>query len=834
MRSLLAGLVSLFCLASSVTAQDGGLNLFQLQTPAVSQVTASKVEIGAILVPTTQAGIVQLQVRMIIPEGMNSYSMDPSFAKPTKIALEETGWKMVDGAYGITPPPKKEHDDNFDKVVEKLFGTVIFSRRMALPAGVDPASVTLKGEIHYLLCDKDNCLPKKASFTASVVATKKLDALEEEAFRATEAAVSMTPVETKEEPAPVSTVTSPLASGYEIVPQKIRNSAGVQIEPVRIQFELSPATATVGETVTVAITMTLADKWSTYGLEKAAENQIEMPTVISFTPSHLAAVGGMVSVPQPEVVITRLQDGDHPSNSHVKQVSWTQEFQVTDNAPFGVSGSIRYQICEKEKSCLPPKTVKFQLGSAQQESIAGASPIVRSYFGKGEHDSLQSAATPMFTVESTGEETTLWSAMATAFLAGLLMNIMPCVLPVLAIKILSFVQQAGEKRSRILALNLAYTGGVLAVFMLFAFLSVILGQSMGAVFQSTPFMIGMAAVVFVMGLSLFGVFELPVPGIIPSAGHHQEGYLGAINTGVIATILGTPCIAPFVATVFTWGLSQPPVIVFGMFGLMGLGMAFPFIVTGLVPSLVNRLPRPGNWMVKFKQFTGFVMMGTVIWLLFNVAMEWRVPVLVMLLGLALFVWLCANLTTPADRMFRRLVGCVGAGLISFPVIWAGFWLMQEFTPSSLAGQNTVAAAEPGDDVHHKMPWEPFSEDMLIQLRQAGKPVLIDFTANWCVICKINEKIALDRQETIEFVKAHNIVPMMADFTKENPEILKYLRMFGQDSVPLTVIIPPGKESKVIAIRGQYTKGILMDKLKEAVDASAARTADRNSITSAVR
>ncbi|HWL07557.1 MAG TPA: cytochrome c biogenesis protein CcdA [Planctomicrobium sp.] len=815
MRPLLLGLFSLCLLTQFAVAQDRASSLFELKNePALQGFSSAKPEVSAVLVPTGRPGEVQLQVKLVLPSGGNSYSMDPSFAKPTKITLEETGWKAVDGSYGINPPPKKEHDEIFDQVVEKLFGTVIFSRRFTIPAGTSLSSATLSGKIDFLYCDKESCIPKNAPFKATVVAPRR-DEVESEVFppevSSSESPASETSVSITEDSS------SPMKFGYELVPQK-----GGANGPVRLQFELSPSSAQPGEKVTAAITLILADNWSTYGLEKFDQTQIETPTTIDFIPTNLTAAGATVSVPSPVVHITRLPNGDRRSNTHTGRVTWKKEFEVAANGPYGVSGAIRYQVCEKDNSCLPPRTVEFQLGSAQQELIAGATPIVTSYLNSGPDEPAP------FVVESAGQETTLWSAMGTAFLAGFLMNIMPCVLPVLAIKILSFVQQAGEKRSRILALNLAYTFGVMAVFMVFAFLSVILGQSMGAVFQNTPFMISMACVVFVMGLSLFGVFELPVPGIIPSAGHHQEGYLGAINTGIIATVLGTPCIAPFVATVFTWGLSQPPAIVFAMFGLMGLGMAFPFLLTGIFPALVNWLPRPGNWMVKFKQFTGFIMMGTVIWLLFNVEMEWRVPVLLILLGLALFVWLCANLTSPASGFMKRLGGCIVGAVIALPVVGSGLWLMKEFQPTEL-GQAVIAAESP-EESHHRMPWEPFDSEQLMRLRSEGRPILIDFTANWCVICKINEKIALDREETIEFVKTHGIVPMMADFTKENPEILKYLRMFGQDSVPLTVIIPPGKESKVVAIRGQYTKSILMEKLREAIGSNTGQDANEPAST----
>ncbi|SFH59453.1 protein-disulfide reductase DsbD family protein [Planctomicrobium piriforme] len=833
MRCVIASFLTLFLLAQTAGAQGLGGDLFQLEEPA-AQGAAPKADVTATLIPTGQPGVVELQVKFVLPTGANTYSQDPNFPKPTKITLGSADWTPIDSAFTITPPPKKEHDENFDMVVEKVFGTVVFSRKYALPAGVDAKSATVSGKVNFLLCNKSLCSPQTAEFTANVapVKTRQDQDVSQQAPAKTEppvvAPAAAAPFRTAQiqwQSAPnvvaPSAVTSapPLTNGYEITPQrKSRVGAGAS-DPIRLQFELSPAEAKPGEIVTVAITMTLSEGWSTYALTPADDTQVESPTVIKLTPTNLKAVGEMVSVPPPEVHTTKLQDEVHRSNAYEHLVTWKQAFEVVDAAPIGVTGTIRYQICESGKSCLAPTSVSFSLGSVQNaEQLVGATPIVTPYVNVKDDGGTTPPTTPAevaeatnFNIETAGGDMTLAGAMFAAFFAGLIMNVLPCVLPVLAIKILSLVQQAGESRARTIALNFAYTAGVMAVFMVFALLSFGLGQSLSAVFQNTTFMIVMTCVVFTMGLSLFGVFELPVPGIIPSAGHHQEGYFGAFNTGIIATLLGTPCIGPFVAPVFTWSLSQPAAVVFAMFGLMGLGMASPFLLTGFFPALVNWVPRPGNWMVKFKQFTGFVLMGTVIWLLVSIEMEWRVPVLVLLLALGLFVWLCANLTSPADHLKKQLRGYAASFVAALPVFVFGLWMMQEFRP---AGSSELQIS--------KMPWQPFSEEQLVKLRTEGRPMLIDFTANWCVICKINEKIALDRDDTVNFVKENGFVPMLADFTKENPEILKYLRQFGQDSVPLTIIIPPGKDSKIIALRGQYTQSILLEKLQEAMGTTTAQ------------
>ena len=755
-----------------------------------------KTEVSAAIVPTEAVGVITLQVKVDLPEGVNTYSMSPDLPKPTRILFTlPDGWSEVDKEFKSDPAPKKEYDEAFEQEMEKFYDVVIFSRRYRLPAGVNPALVKLPGKINMLICDAGSCMPLTLPFEATFnpkglkKKAEKVSLLEEIFF-------SDNPVYlTSEEPERVSNV--PLTTGYQITPK--RND---KPDHVQLQFELTPADAKAGETVTLAITMTLEDGWKTYGLEKADESQIEQPTVVNVTPSNLKFVDSMVSVPPPEVVETDFGIEIARSNTHKHRVTWQQKFQVVEDAPYGVAGSIRYQICFEDK-CLNPVTVKFALGNQQTAAIVeGARPITESFAA------VTAAVTAdekelSFKGATVGSDLSMFGAFLGAFIAGLLMNVMPCVLPVLAIKILSLVQQAGEKRSRIIALNFAYTLGVMSVFMVFAVISWGLGHSFSAIFQNETFMIVMACVVFLMGLSLFGVFELPVPGILPSATHHTEGLGGAFNTGIIATVLGTPCIGPFIAPVFTWSLSQPPAVVFSIFGMMGIGMASPFLLTGIFPAMVNWLPRPGDWMVKFKQFTGFVLMGTVIWLLFTIDLLWRGPVLILLLALAMLVWVNENLAQNHDPRWKRWRAHILALVASAPVFLFGLWMLQHVQPDS-----------------SKMPWEQFSEAQLTQFRAEGKPMLIDFTADWCVICKLNETFALEHDETVKFVKEHGFIPMMADFSRPEPEILKWLRKFGQESVPLTLIIPPGKDSEIIALRGRYSQAELLEKLKEAVSQQA--------------
>lgn len=777
---LTASVLVWLALALSAQAQDLKSDLFRIGDDTGPR-QGLHAEVDAALLPTDRPDVVTLAVKVTLPEGVNTYSQDPGFSKPTKITLAElNGWTPLDEAFTPIPPPKVGFDEVFQQELAKFFNEVTFTRRYLAPEGTDPREGVLSGKIELLLCDQNNCVPRTESFTAR----------DNPDF-------AVTVAEAAEEPAADPGTEPGLDHAYAIVPNRMQRGEAVS-DPLRMQFELHPADAAPGQTVTLAITVDLDENWTTYGIEPAEELQPERPTVIRFETVNLTPRGEIVSVPEPKRKPTDFGDEVLHSNVHEGRVTWRQEFEVEADGPFGLEGNVTYQICEKGKSCLAPNRVPFSLGASQREEhIAEAMPVTESFVTAPVSPGIDEEET-LFAVELGAAPSSLWMALVSAFLAGLIMNVMPCVLPVLAIKILSLVQQAGESRARILSLNLVYTLGVMSVFFVVAVISWVLGQSLGAVFQNLAFMTVMACVIFLMGLSLFGVFELPVPGIIPSAHEHQEGYLGAFNTGIIATILGIPCIAPFVVGFFTWTLTQPAPVVFTVFGMMGIGMASPYLTAGIFPALVNWLPKPGMWMVQFKQFTGFVMLGTVIWLLYVIAgisETWLIPTLIIMLALGMCAWMMANLAPPTAPAPRRWQGYAVSVMVSAPVFLFGLWMGSE------------------DDA--KLPWQPFSEERLVALREEGQPVLIDFTADWCVICKINESAALNTEKTAAFVRRHNITPLMADFTREDEEIRKWLNRFGQDSVPLTIIIPPGQESEIIALRGQYTQGILLSRLEEA-------------------
>jgi len=253
---------------------------------------------------------------------------------------------------------------------------------------------------------------------------------------------------------------------------------------------------------------------------------------------------------------------------------------------------------------------------------------------------------------SAGGEAGFLVQIVAGFLGGILLNIMPCVLPVIGLKILSFVEQAGRDRRRALMLNLAYSAGLLSVFLLLAVLAVGVGMRWGQQFQSAGFNIFLACLVFVMGLSFLGVWEIPVPGFVGRGAAadmaEREGLLAAFLKGVITTVLATPCTGPFMGGALGWAMRQPPLATVSVFAAVGLGMASPYLLIGAYPQLIRFLPKPGMWMETFKQIMGFVLMGTVVYVLTFLDWVYVVPTVGMFIALWGACW-WINRTPPTEE-----------------------------------------------------------------------------------------------------------------------------------------------------------------------------------------
>jgi thiol:disulfide interchange protein DsbD len=372
--------------------------------------------------------------------------------------------------------------------------------------------------------------------------------------------------------------------------------------------------------------------------------------------------------------------------------------------------------------------------------------------------------------------------LALAFAGGLLLNLMPCVFPVLALKALALVGLGGEALRRVRRHGLVYALGVVASFWTLA--AVLLaaragGAEIGWGFQlQSPTVIALlAGLFFWMALVLLDV--VTIGGSIMGVGQHLtagDGDRAAFFTGVLATVVATPCTAPFMGTAIGYALGQPAIVAFAVFTSLGLGLAFPYVLVTFVPALARRLPRPGAWMETLKQFLAFPLLATVVWLVTVASVQAGPQAVVLILMGLLFIafgaWIASRWAGTGARL-------ASAAAIAAAVLLA-FRIAPTDAPTPAAGVADASSQEP-------LRWEPFSTARVAELRAEGRPVFVDFTAAWCVTCQVNKKVALETAEVAAKMKALGVAAIRADWTSPDPEITRALQEFGRDGVPLYVL-----------------------------------------------
>lgn len=429
-----------------------------------------------------------------------------------------------------------------------------------------------------------------------------------------------------------------------------------------------------------------------------------------------------------------------------------------------------------------------------------------------------SVLTQKFNIEGSAEKPqSLLAYLALAFVGGMILNVMPCVLPVIAIKVLSFFEQARDEPARVRLMGLTFTAGIISSFMVLAGVVIALqatGRSVGwgFQFQYPGFLIAMSALVLLFAMSLFGLFYVSVPGgskVDELA--NKEGYSGTFFKGVLATILSTPCTAPFLGTALGFAFAQPWWTVALIFFTIGLGMSLPYLLLTAKPEWMKFMPKPGVWMEKFKESLGFVLLATVAWLLGVLGSELGIEGIIgttyFLIALAFAAWIVGRFTDLTTEQGRKItIYSIAA------IIVAGAFYKFVFP---LPGIGMKAQPVEKADADSPIKWQPFSVDALDKELSAHKTVLLDFTADWCLTCKFNEMNVLNSAPVIEKIKALNVVPMQADWTVQDPKITALLNKFNRSGVPLYVIFPASKPNSPIVLPEVINQQMVLEKLDQA-------------------
>ena len=399
------------------------------------------------------------------------------------------------------------------------------------------------------------------------------------------------------------------------------------------------------------------------------------------------------------------------------------------------------------------------------------------------------------------------------FLGGIILNLMPCVLPVISLKIFGFVQQAGQGRQKIFRSGIAFTIGIFAWFVALAVLLIALkgaGRDVtwgGFQFTNPYFVLALSVIVLVFALNLFGVFEISLPQPVTRnllSTSERKDLLGSFFQGVFATVLATPCTAPFLGTALGFAFTQSAAIILAMFIAIAAGMSAPYLLLSAQPAWLRFLPRPGPWMLHVKQFMGFLLLATLLFLLYVVGaqrgLEGAIWASCFLLVISVACWMKGAFVVPTASAVKRIVVLV---LMLLLVIGSGvYFISDKFQSAKIASTDSQIRGD----------WQPFTPERLQTELEQGRTVFVDFTAAWCLTCKFNEASVLEAQDVREAFQRHGIVKLKADWTNGDPVITKLLQQFGRPGVPLYVLYP-AKNEEPIVFPELLTKGMILDKLE---------------------
>lgn len=734
---------------------------------AVTAALGDPVTITAAVEPGKAGGPDTLAVTAVLEDSWHLYAISQKPGGPiaTRIAVDAESPRQVAGGFEPDAAPHARTVDDVPAwkglVIEEHSGTVTWRAPLGAGAG------DVRGTVSLQLCQDTTCLPPQTlAFTAAGGGSPAA------ALRFSEHAVSRT---------------------HGRVRAAVRRTAG-------------------GGGRSLVVELIPDDGWHLYGPASSGTSAVGQgkPTIV-------AAPGGGIT----ELRVTDVTPTVHEELASSGAVDGVVVLEAAVGGE-ACEAIVGFQTCS-DRTCDPPTAVRLTVSPDDEitftdarygEAAAAALPITapagRSTAPAGVPALTAVPASTPVPEPAAGPVSplSLPLALLMGLAGGLLLNLMPCVLPVLGLKLMSFAQQSGHDRREVFRMNLWYCAGVFAVFFALATASVAANIGLakanlawGEQFTSAGFNITMIALVFAFALSFLGVWELPIPGFIgEKAGHvqSQEGAAGSFLKGVLSTVLATPCGGPFLGPVFGFTLTQPTAVTYAVFGAIAAGMALPYVIVGLVPGIVRFLPRPGAWMVTFKEVLGFVMLGTVVYLFTILHHEWFVPTLALLVGIwAACWWVGKAQETSGVVVFGRWVQ---AGAVAALVGWAAF---------SLLG--------PGETV---IEWQqPFSRDRVADLRRGGSTVLVDFSADWCPTCKFNLAYAIETDRVRAAIEKNRVVPVLADWTDGSPEIKAALEGLQSRSIPLLAIYPaagPGEPAAdPIVLRDLITERQVLDAIEQA-------------------
>ena len=491
---------------------------------------------------------------------------------------------------------------------------------------------------------------------------------------------------------------------------------------------------------------------------------------------------------------------------------------LTTNATF------HYQACDNS-ICLAPASVDIRIGrnagslkKNDKGNGAGDAPGLNG--SAGDAQALNNAAGNDGSAGQgglAGKEGAAAVALLLffAFVGGIILNLMPCVLPVLSLKLFSLIKQAGQSRSRLVALGISTTAGILASFWALAGIVAAIKAGGGAAgwgmqFQSAGFIAFMVVILTAFAMSFFGVFEIWLPWSattkMDEAGN-KSGIVGAFFTGALLVLLSTPCSAPFLGTAMGFAFTASTPVLFLFFTAAGLGLALPYLLVSVFPGALKVFPKPGKWMVILQKVMGVLLLATVAWLLWIVNEQAGGRGVALFVGFILgtvIVSFAIGKFAPPGSSFAKEVRLLIVCALAFAFAWF-VWSAPQYEKVLDERFNARMAQQVLEGG-----WYRYSPELVAEFAKAGKTIFIDATADWCLTCKTNEAAVLDREEFRKAMDSAGVVRMKADWTRETPEVNELLRSMGKSGVPAYAIYPKGDISKQVVLPELLTTGLILE------------------------
>jgi thiol:disulfide interchange protein len=580
-----------------------------------------------------------------------------------------------------------------------------------------------------------------------------------------------------------------------------------------------------GSTARLAAVLEIEDGWHVNAHEPSFDFLI--PTELTVT---LPAGWGGATLAYPEAVSRTFAFAGEPLAVYEGRVVMLAALEVPAGAAAGahpVAAAVRYQACDDD-SCLPPVTAEAAVelvvgpgGEARHEALFAAGPV-QGGGGHGEDDEGRTAGGADGGAASGGATSSgadsgglgagrIALMLLFGLVGGVILNVMPCVLPVLSLKVFGLVQSAGIGRREVVVGSLATTAGILASFWalaLFAIGARAAGAAVGwgVQFQQPVFVTFLAVVVVLFCLNLWGLFEIQLPFGLANrlGGGPQEGVAGHFASGLFATLMATPCSAPFLGTAVGFALAQSSPVILAVFTAVGLGMALPYLALAVAPGAARLLPKPGAWMEHARRLMGFLLAAAAVWLFYvlagQISAERLAAIELGLLALALFVWMRHR--AGGGAVLRGAAAAGMAAAVVAALLLAGGADARAERPSPAAGGEA------------RIPWVEFDRARAEALAAEGRLVFVDVTADWCFTCKANERLVLETPETRALFAEHGVVAMKADWTNRDDDIAAFLAEHGKYSIPFYLLYRPGEAPH------PFSELLTKSNLRQAVEASS--------------